>query len=92
MKKLLLPLLLLLFMGCSRKMVLVNMPEDQFKKEHKSAKVVELSERRTVYYESLNGFYSGTDKFYYFKNGRLVLMDEGFHPLGSVSTVPTPER
>ena len=27
-----------------------------------------------------------------FKNGKLVLMDEGFHPLGSVSAVPTPER
>jgi hypothetical protein len=93
MKKLVLPLLLVLFMGCSQKVVLVNMSEDQFKKEHKSIRVVELSDRRTVYYESLNGFYKGgPNKFYYFKNGKLVLMDEGFHPIGSITAVPTPER
>lgn len=78
-------------MGCSPKMVLVNMPEDQFKKEHASAKVVEISERRTVYREYNSGP-GGTYKYYYFKNGKLVLMDEGFYPLGSTSSVPTPER
>jgi hypothetical protein len=91
MKKLFLPLLLILFMGCSGpKMVLVNMPEDQFKKEHASAKVVELSERRTVY-RQYNLGPGGLYKFYYFKNGKLALMDEGFFPHGSDSAVPTPE-
>jgi hypothetical protein len=93
MKKLVLPLLLLLFIGCSvPKMVVINMPEDEFKKEHEGAKVVELSERRTVYYQSFDGLHGGGEKFYYFKNGKLVLMDEGFHPIGSVAAVPTPER
>ena len=79
-------------MGCKTAQVFVNMSEEQFKKEHKSARVVELSERRIVYYQSFDGFHGGGEKFYYFKDGKLVLMDEGFHPLGSVSTVPTPEH
>jgi len=78
-------------MGCSPKMVLVNMPEDQFKKEHASAKVVEISERRTVY-RQYNSGPGGTYKYYYFKNGKLTLMDEGFYPIGASSSVPTPER
>ncbi|MBD1385145.1 hypothetical protein IDJ75_07630 [Mucilaginibacter rigui] len=93
MKKLFLPLLLILLMGCSMpKMVVINMSEDEFKKEHEGAKVVELSERRTVYYQSFDGLHGGGEKFYYFKNGKLVLMDEGFHPLGAALPVPTPER
>jgi hypothetical protein len=77
-------------MGCSApKMVLVNMPEDQFKKEHASANVVELSERRTVYRQYNKGP-GGLFKFYYFKNGKLTLMDEGFIPHGQDTPVPTP--
>jgi hypothetical protein len=92
MKKLLLPLLLVFFMGCTApKMVMVNMPEDQFKKEHSSAVVVELSEHRTVY-KQYNIGAGALYKFYYFKNGKLALMDEGFHPIGATTTVPTPER
>jgi hypothetical protein len=92
MKKLILPLLLVLFMGCSGpKMVLVNMPEDQFKKEHASAKVVELSEHRTVYRQYNTGA-GGVFKYYYFKDGKLTSMDEGFYPIGASSAVPTPKH
>ena len=92
MKKLFLPLFLVLFMGCSApKMVLVNMPEDQFKKEHKSAKIIELSEQRTVYRQSYQSMTEVLYKFYYFKNGKLALMDEGFLPRGQSTPVPTPE-
>ncbi|MFD0766746.1 hypothetical protein ACFQZI_17935 [Mucilaginibacter lutimaris] len=92
MKKLILPLLVVLFMGCSfPKAVMVNMPEDQFKKEHASAAVVELSESRTVY-KQYNQGPGGMYKFYYFKNGRLALMDEGFYPIGATAPVPTPEH
>ena len=78
-------------MGCmAPKMVLVNMPEDQFKKEHESAKLVELSEYRTVYRQLNYAVGEGLYKFYYFKNGKLTLMDEGFLPHGKDTPVPTP--
>ena len=77
-------------MGCAApKMVAVNMPEDQFKKEHASAKVVELSNYRTVY-RQYNYDEGGLYKFYYFKNEKLALMDEGFLAHGQTIPVPTP--
>ncbi len=79
-------------MGCSaQKMVAVNMPEDQFKKEHASAKVVELSKYRTVYRQASTDLLNQiTVKFYYFTDGKLMLMDEGFIPHGQLGAVPTP--
>lgn len=66
------------------------MPEEQFKLAHESASVVELSESRTVY--KLYNYTSGTNyKFYYFKSGKLRLMDEGFVPYGTQSVVATSE-
>ncbi|MBB5396991.1 hypothetical protein [Mucilaginibacter sp. AK015] len=92
MKKILIPLLLVFLMGCAApKMVAVNMPEDQFKKEHASAKLIELSESRTVYRQLNYAPGEGLYKFYYFKNGKLTLMDEGFLPHGQTTPVPTPE-
>lgn len=67
------------------------MPEGQFKKEHASAVVVELSDSRTVY-KQYNMGAGGDYKFYYFKNGKLALMDEGFYPIGATAAVPTPDR
>ena len=79
-------------MGCKTTQVFVNMSEEQFKKEHASAKVVELSQYRTVYKQTQYSVTNAVEKFYYFKNGKLVLMDEGFVPHGMQAPVPTPGR
>jgi hypothetical protein len=87
MKKLLIPLLLVLFMSCKVQQAVLGMNEQQFTKEHKfAARQVELSAYRTVYREP----YYESFRFYYFKDGKLYLMDQGFMPRGAKEPVPTP--
>jgi predicted adenine nucleotide alpha hydrolase (AANH) superfamily ATPase len=92
MKKLLLPVLLLSFLiGCSvPRQVSVGMTEEQFKKEHPRASVVELSKFRTVYRQEVYSTRDTTAKFYYFTNSKLVLMDEGYRSGRNSPAVPTP--
>jgi hypothetical protein len=86
MKKLLLPLLIvMLFASCKATQVFMGMSEQQYNKEHSYAEQVELSPYRTVYKE----FNSPGYKFYYFKDGKMYLMDQGYVPFGSTTQVPS---
>lgn len=62
----------------------MGMSEQQFKKEHRYAQQVELSSYRTVYRDP---YYNNT--FYYFKEGKMYLMDQGVVPLGTTVQVPS---
>ncbi|MCD8740743.1 hypothetical protein LT679_09045 [Mucilaginibacter roseus] len=72
--------------------VTIGMSEEQFKIEHSKSKIVEMSTDRTVYKDwdrsSIPEDY--VVKFYYFIKSKLVLMDEGFLPIGATVRVPTP--
>lgn len=84
MKKLILPLLLVvLLMSCSSQRISLGMPEQRFIKQHPYATQVELSERRTVYLDNQGA------EFYYFKDSKLYKMDHGFTPFGSAKPVPS---
>lgn len=86
MKKLLIPLLLFFVLtGCMASQVFVGMSELQFKKEHEYAEQVELSEYRTVYKEAYYEKY----RYYYFRNGKLYLMDEGRTVRGTKEQEPS---
>jgi hypothetical protein len=86
MKKLVLPLLIvMLFASCKVTQVFMGMSEQQYNKEHSYADRVEVSASRNVYKELYNTGY----KFYYFKEGKMYLMDEGVIPFGSTVQVPS---
>jgi hypothetical protein len=88
MKKLFLPLLLMtVFISCKIPQVFVGMNEQQFQKEHRIiAQQVELSNYRTVYKEA---YTDSSYRFYYFKDGKLYLMDQGYVPFGSKKPLPS---
>ncbi|RVT98397.1 hypothetical protein EOD41_16520 [Mucilaginibacter limnophilus] len=87
MKKILLPLLLFVavFVGCKIPQVVVGMTEQQFTKEHQYAQMVETSEYRTVYKEPYYEKY----RYYYFREGKLYLMDEGHTVRGTKEQEPS---
>jgi hypothetical protein len=95
MKKLLIALTIFAMTGCmvqKLKPVTIGMSEEQFRNEHRKSKVIEMSTNRTVYKDWDRSIIPDDDvsKFYYFTNGKLVLMDEGFLPIGTTTLVPTP--
>jgi hypothetical protein len=86
MKKLFLPLLLMIVLiSCKIPQAIVGMSEPQFKKEHRYAEQVEASAYRTVYKEPDYSSY----KFYYFKDGKMYLMDQGYVPFGAKEPLPS---
>ncbi|MDB5003427.1 MAG: hypothetical protein JWQ34_1652 [Mucilaginibacter sp.] len=86
MKKLFLSLLIaILFASCKVTQVFMGMSEQQYNKEHSYAERVEISASRNVYKELYNTGY----KFYYFKEGKMYLMDEGYIPFGTKTQVPS---
>ncbi|MCD8740744.1 hypothetical protein LT679_09050 [Mucilaginibacter roseus] len=69
------------------------MGERQFIVENIDSKdeIAEMNSNRTVYKVPYHiGGSNFGYKFYYFKDGKLTAMDEGFIPLGSKTAVPTP--
>lgn len=71
--------------GCVAAKVTVGMSEQQFVKEHQYAQQVELSEYRTVYKEPYYEKY----RYYYFREGKLYLMDEGRTVRGTKEQEPS---
>jgi hypothetical protein len=82
--------LLISFSSCAIRQVSLGMSEEQFKKEHPRSRVVEMSRIRTVYHEKPMTFKDTTDKFFYFSNHQLVLMDEGIVVNEAGTREPTP--
>ncbi|GAA4335919.1 hypothetical protein GCM10023149_44240 [Mucilaginibacter gynuensis] len=86
MKKIL-PLLLALcvLVSCKIPEAVLGMSEPQFKKQHRYANVVEASAYRKVYKEPLYESF----RFYYFKDGKLFLIDQGYFPENAKEAVPS---
>ena len=86
MKKIILPLLLMIvFVSCKTPQAVIGMSEAQFKKEHRYADQVEASAYRTVYKEP----YSASYMFYYFKDGKMYLLNQGYVPFGTKEPLPS---